>query len=159
MPIVKVTKLEDGFFHAGVISGNVDIGLYYVEPNEDHTLSQMRAIHALMQLYYTSGLSSRPDMSFEDFRNWYKLHLGQGFESFIYWNGEKIVKVKKRSDIPNKWLNHDTTLGKLKSMSKYTKKQLTKFIDLLIAEMDQTGIKGSKYGGKYDEIIRGMSNG
>jgi hypothetical protein len=154
--VIKVTDIKDGKIEAITVSGNIENGLYYVEPNEAHTLNQMRAIHALLQVYYASGLSSRPDMSFEDFRNWYKLHLGEGFESYVYWNGGKIVKVKNREDIPDDCNNADRAFGKLKSMSKYTKRQLTKFIDLLIVEMEAVGICSSKYGAKYEEIRRGM---
>jgi len=116
---------------------------YIVYPAETGTEKQNRAFHALVQEYWTSGCHSYDAFSFLHFREFIKLYLGAGTE--VYYSlvddaGRKMSKPIKRY--------------RVKSWSKYTKKERKETLDRLIAEMDQAGVNSKK----YQEILQGMSN-
>ena len=119
--------------------------------------------------FFKSGLHSYNVESFEGLKNNIKKTLGAGFESFVYveiaFNTQReekhfpvIKDAKTFNDIPE-GVRNDPELkslarGRLKSWSKYSKKERTSTIDNLITEMIEAGVNSKK----FEEIIEGMKS-
>lgn len=137
---------------------------YNLEPYSEGTAEQNRAIHALIGEFWKSGL--HPTLGGEPYdtlRNWIKKDLGTGMEKFFYgyFEGDNMQKgeCKTWDEIPVKCreLYKDDKafiVGKLKSMSKYTKKQRMDLIDRLIDNMIACGVNSKK----FQEIIEGLNS-
>ena len=148
-------------------------GYYYLESAKSGTQEQNKAFHALVGEYYKSGLHKYDTVSYAEFKDLIKRDLGAKFEAFIYVEMEKynydgyggvieqgerpvIKDAQTYEDIPEH-IRQDPELkslarGRLKSWSKYTKKERTSTIDKLISEMLQVGVDTKK----FHEIIEGM---
>ncbi len=146
-------------------------GMYYLECAKSGTQEQNKLFHALVLEYFKSGMHSYDISSFEELKNCIKKTLGAGFEAFVYVAMEKylyegygkkeeqgerpIIKdAKTYKDIP-KYIREDPELkkqarGRLKSWSKYSKKERTSTIDNLITEMIEAGVNTKK----FEEIIK-----
>lgn len=146
--IIQITP--DGFIH---LSGDVpEVGKKYaLEDAAEGTQAQNKTFHTLIAEYWKSGAHSYNCKTFDQFRDLIKRDLGAGFESYIYADDTGIHKVKTLAEIPEGTLRAHT-LGKLKSWSKYSKRQRTDTIDRLIAEMHQAGVNTKK----FHEILSGM---
>jgi len=114
---------------------------YEVTPHEDGTEKQNRAWHALLQEYWASGCHSYAAKSFPHFRELIKLYLGAGAEKYY-----SVV-----DDFGNT-LNWPMAKHRVKSWTRYTKKERKETIDRLIAEMHQAGVQTRK----FYEILRGL---
>lgn len=138
---------------------------YTLEDATNGTTAQNKAIHALIGEYFKSGV--HPVMggeSYDKLRNHLKDKLGAGKEKYFfgYFAGDKMVKgeAKTWQEIPEecRTLYHQEQafiVGKLKSISKYTKKERAEFIDNLITDMTATGVNSKK----FNEILKGMEDG
>jgi hypothetical protein len=115
--------------------------MYEVKPCEDGTERQNRAWHALLQEYFVSGCHSYDAKNFLHFRELIKLYLGAGVE--VYYN---LV------DDYGKILNEPVKRYRVKSWSRYTKRERKESIDRLIAEMIQAGVDSKK----FNEILSGL---
>ncbi len=138
---------------------------YYIEPAKNGTQEQNKAFHALVLEFFKSGQHSYDIGSFDELKNCIKRSLGAGFDSFVYIamvqkdeyvSYPKMFDAKTIGDIPE-IVKSDPNMksmirGKLKSWSKYTKKERTSTIDNLIAEMKEAGVNSEK----FDEILSGM---
>lgn len=137
---------------------------YLFESATTGSLAQSRAREALITEYWKSGLHPKFGGDPRDtLRDQLKLSLGEGMEAFHwgYFQGGKIVKGKAKTweDVPEECRRlyreeQAFIVGKLKSFTKYTKKQMTRFIDNLIDEMRASGVNSKK----FDEILRGMES-
>ena len=132
----------------------LDIGSYYhVEKDDNGTLQQNSLFHALLDIFYKTGSYSYPVNNYNDFRNYVKLNLGAGYESYVFIEitekGIKKGRVKRLDDVPeNIAVDEDGNRmlwGELKSWSKYTKKERMETINRLLADMDNSGINSAKY--------------
>jgi hypothetical protein len=104
----------------------------YLEPAG--TDEQNRAMHALLNEYYKTGLHSAPDgYTLAEFKVYMKLQYGP--EAYkMEFDGHEIL-------VPKSW-------------SHYTKNERKEFIDMLLAEILQTVSPLPK---KMQEIIGGMN--
>ena len=137
---------------------------YNLEPYSEGTAEQNRAIHALIGEFWKSGLHpSLGGEPYETLRNWIKKELGAGMEKFFYgyFEGDNMQKgeCKTWDEIPIKCrqlykADKAFIVGKLKSMSKYTKKQRMELIDRLIDNMIACGVNSKK----FKEIIEGLNS-
>ena len=104
------------------------------KPDKPATEAQNNVFHALLGLYFKSGLHSAS--GYDDLRATIKIRYGWVFDYDI--EGEKYKVVV--------------------SWAKYTREWRIRAIDGLISEMEQSGILGSTYHDEYQEIRQGMQN-
>ena len=139
---------------------------YNLEDAVSGTAAQRKTFHALLDVYYVSGMHSYGNVNLKQFKKLIKKNLGAGFESFIYVEIDyntfgvkpQIKDAKTYQDIPLN-IRQDPDMkqvirGRLKSWSDYTKKERMKTMDNLISEMHQVGIVSKK----FMEILEGMGN-
>ena len=128
--------------------------VYEVRPVDKGTDRQNRAWHGLLQEYWSSGCHSYNAKNILHFRELIKLYLGAGVEvyySIINWyeyenaNGllEKAITIREPKEE-----------YRVKSWSRYSKKERKESIDRLIAEMHQAGVQTKK----FYEILEGLEN-
>jgi hypothetical protein len=115
------------------------------------TKKQNKAFHSLLNLFFVSGCFSYPAKNVDDLKNYYKRKVGL-VRFYTYSNGERLVKVNRKKDIPE-IINKDLCLVVLDSWSNATKKQAKEGIELLIAEMLQSGVEQTSYGKKFHKIL------
>jgi len=115
---------------------------YEVKPCENGTEKQNRAWHALLQEYWASDCHSYNARNILHFRELIKLNLGAGVEAYY-----SLV-----DDTGGKLLD-PVVRYRIKSWSRYSKKERKESIDRLIAEMHMTGVNTRK----FNEIIKGMT--
>ena len=112
---------EDGYIAEGK---QPEVGKrYYLTDAESGTEAQNKAFHALVQEYFKSGAFSYPAKTFLELKDFIKRDLGAGFESYVYADESGIHKVKTLDEIPEKYRTAQYTMGRLKSWSKYTKRE------------------------------------
>jgi len=114
---------------------------YEVRPADTGTERQNRAWHALLQEYWASGCHSYGARSFPHFRELIKLYLGAGAEKYY-----SLV------DDHGNLLDWPVVRHRVKSWTRYTKKERKESIDSLIAEMHQAGVQTRK----FYEILEGL---
>ena len=139
--------------------GEPIVGLKYsLEPYDEGTNRQNRAYFSLVSAYFVSGLFSYPAKNEGDLHKQLKAHIGEGMEEYVYVakNGEKARSktyppagemAYSPSGEPYVW-------GRLKSWSKYTKKQRRDMLDRLIAEMMAAGCNSRK----FNEIMQNLGD-
>jgi len=134
---------------------------YYLEPYDEKSENQNKALHALIQEYWKSGLHPKyGGDDFASFRDKLKRDLGEGFESFVYADivegNPRIFQVKKYEEIPEHIRTSpelkNMVQGKLRSVSTYTKRMMQRFIDNIISDGFAAGMNSRK----WQEIISGM---
>jgi len=158
---VRITITPDGYIPASHDVPTVGL-TYHLDEDIEGTGKQNRAFHALISVYWKSGLHSYNAKTFDEFRNLIKMHLGAGFDRFVYADivdGKAvIIEAATKDDIPSRiWRDPDRrrlVRGRLKSWGDYTKKERVRTIDLLISEMHQAGVNTPK----FYEILEGMEN-
>ena len=102
-------------------------------PTKAKTEAQRSAFHALLALYFKSGLHSSE--SFERLKIDLKIRYGWKFD-YEYEGVKYPVLV---------------------STEKYTMKWYSRLIDGTISEMEQSGIMTSRYKVEYQEILEGLN--
>ena len=124
---------------------NPIVGKWYtLEDATSHTDAQRKAVHALIQEWFKSGLWSYDTLDFAEFRNYVKRDYGVGF-----------IKVSRKSlGIKNSHLYLPDEIEVLKSFSLYTKKEVQSFCDNIINAMIHAGVDTKK----FHQIIDGMSS-
>jgi hypothetical protein len=149
-----------------IVSGTVpEAGLYYtLEDCVKGTSAQRKSREALITEYWRSGLHPKYGGDPRDIlRDQLKKSIGEGFERFFYgyYTSERMIKgnCKEWEEIPEECralYKEDMAfiVGKLKSFSHYSKKQMSMFIDNLIDEMKSAGVCSKK----FDEILKGMED-
>ena len=130
-------------------------GMYYIlESAEKSTDKQRQTAHALINEYWKTGLHPKyGGDQYNLFRDKLKRDLGAGFDSYVYADvidgKPKIIKVKREADIPEEIRNgtdrESRILGRLKSMSDYTKRDYMQLIDNLIDDMIAAGVNTAKF--------------
>jgi len=101
-------------------------------PTKAKTEAQRAAFHALLSLYFKSGLHSSD--SFDRLKVDLKIRYGWIFAYEV--DGENYQVIV--------------------STEKYTSEWYSRLIDGTISEMEQAGIMGSRYANEYQEIRQGM---
>ena len=119
---------------------------------DDGSDRQNRAWHALLQEYWRSGCHSYNAKNFMHFRELIKLNLGAGVES--YYNIVSVYEYRNTSGLLEKAtvMKEPTIEYRIKSWSRYSKKERKESIDRLIAEMEQAQVQTKK----FYEILNGM---
>jgi len=108
--------------------------LKITKPKTYGTDSQNKAMHALLMEYYSTGMHSVPEGTFNDFKDYMKAQYGVFKEINI--KGERYKLLKSWSD--------------------YNRDERRAFIDKLISEIHQSGAYNESV--KIQEIINGMKN-
>ena len=114
---------------------------YDCVPAEDGTDRQNKAFHALLQCYWASGCHSYNAGNFLHFRELIKTCLGAGKEKYY-----------SLFDDDGTLLDKPVIRWRVKSWSRYTKKERKESIDRLIAEMMEVQVRTKK----FYEILEGM---
>jgi len=132
---------------------------YIIEDAEEHTASQRKAAHALMQEWYKSGLWDFDTVDWLRFRDLVKKEYGAGFSHYEYVDSNYgMNRVNDLDEIPSDILNDFSAGNKkrikaiLKSFSDYTKKEVKILIDRLIDVMNERGVDTPK----YHDILEGL---
>ena len=125
---------------------------YYLTDAESGTEAQNKAFHALVQEYFKSGAFSYPAKTFQELKDFIKRDLGAGFENFVYATPEGIKRATTTDEIPEEYRTAQYTMGRLKSWSKYTKRERRETMDALIAQMLLVGVQTKK----FNEIMTGL---
>jgi len=148
MTIIQITP--EGYL---VLSGDApEQGRKYaLEDATDGTPQQNRAFHPLVMEFFKSGCHSYNCASWQELKDFIKRDMGAGFESFVYADESGMHEVKTKEEIPA-GTPRTHIRGKLKSWSKYTKKERRETMDLLISTMIQAGVNSKK----FHEILDGM---
>jgi len=110
-------------------------------PAEDGTDRQNKAWHSLLSEYWRSGVHSYSAKNYLHFRELIKLHLGAGAEKYYSLVGDNGRPVE-----------NPVIRYRVKSWSRYSKKERKESIDNLIAEMHQAQV-GTR---KFYEILQGL---
>ena len=140
-------------------------GKYYtLEEYQQGTDAQRRAREPLIREYWKSGLHPKyGGEPFSKFRDYLKVSLGQGMEKFFYgyFSDGKIIQGECAlwKDVPEdcRRLHKEGkafAVGKLKSFSKYSVKQMSDFVDNLIDDMASAGVNSKK----FYQIVDGMKS-
>lgn len=125
---LKDEVLDDLFTRFGG-QVNVKVG----KPEAPGTEQQNRAMHALLQEYYITGMHSAPEgCTFADFKIFMKLEHGPSWQ--LDYKGQQVR-------VPKSWAD-------------YTKQERADFITALISEIHQSGAYAES--AKIREIISGM---
>jgi hypothetical protein len=144
---ILITDINNNTIDVLLESGKPEIGKhYYLEDATTGSLAQGRLFHLLIKEWDVSGCCPWSSLDLKAIKDQVKLHYGQGFESYLYWNGEKIVKVSVFEDIPKDIRdNRNRCFGKLKSWADYTMKQRRDCIDTLILKMIESGVNSPRF--------------
>lgn len=140
---------------------------YSLESLTEGTGAQRRTREKLIMIYWKSGRHPKyGGDQYDVFRDKLKRSIGEGFNKYVYgdiYQDKKtgkyksaIKQVERFEEIPL-YIREDpdlkeSILGKLKSFSKYTKKQNQKFIDRIILDMGAVGVDSDE----FQEMLKGM---
>ena len=126
---------------------------------------QNNTFHALLDCFWKSGCSSF--FSKDQMRFYYKRAIG--LIDVVYDNSnlehetkEMLWKAAKLLPLPNTQLVEiiDLLKGKVikeRSWSEATKEKATEAINMILHDMDESGVITSKEGKHYEEILEGMN--
>lgn len=139
--------------------------VYELEDAQNGTAKQNKTIHALIGEYFKAGCHPKKGGEpYDTLRDHLKLTLGAGMEKYFYGfflpdNTMKKGETKEWADIPKACrtlykADKAFIVGKLKSVSKYTKKERMAFIDNLIDDMTAAGVNSEK----FQKIMRGLED-
>ena len=152
---MRILVTGDGEF----TGDRLETGSYYhVEKDGSGTPLQNSLFHALLSVYFVSGCYSYPANDFDGLKKHVKQSLGAGFESYTYFFITR-KGISKRAARTLEEITGNVALdengermvyGRLKSWTKYTKKERTGCIDRLAAEMKAAGVRGKK----FEEILK-----
>lgn len=132
---------------------------YHLEDARTKTQAQNKTLHMLIRMYFVSGCFSDDAHDEKELKEFIMYRLGEGAEKYIYWDGEELVEVKHKSEIPL-WIlqspkKKSLVKAKLKRWSLYTLPEGRKVIKALIAEMIATGVSGKE----FEEILQEFYDG
>ena len=168
--MIKITILPDDQYLVDSKQKPKEGMQYSLESMTEGTSAQRRTREKLIMLYWKSGKHPKyGGDQYDTFRDKLKRSIGEGFNKYVYGDIfqdkktgvylSKIKQVKKYEEIPLYIREdpelRDSILGKLKSFSKYTKKQNQKFIDNIILDMSAAGVNDAE----YFEMLEGMNDG
>ena len=147
---MRILITPTGYVHE---SGDVPVEgkSYFLEDATSGSLAQNKAFHALVMEFFKSGCHSYTCATWQELKDFIKRDMGAGFESYVYANESGMHEVKTKEEIPA-GTPRTHIRGKLKSWSKYTKKERRETMDLLISTMIQAGVNSKK----FNEIMTGM---
>lgn len=148
---ILITEVSDSGISAILEKGEPEIGKHYhLDDATNGTLAQGRLLHLLIDEWDSSGVCPWHSHELKSIKDQIKLHYGEGFEAYLFWNGTKIVKVKTKEEVPKE--ARDTPglcYGKLKSWADYTLPQRRKCIKKTIDKMIESGVNSKR----FNEII------
>lgn len=120
------------------------------------SIKQNNAFHGLLSLFFRSGCYSCGAETFQALKNYYKKKIGL-IRSYVYFNGEKIIEVKNKSDIPA-YINLKACRIILESFSRATRTQAREGIDLIKTEMLKSGIEQTTYAKEFWQVINELES-
>jgi hypothetical protein len=120
------------------------------------SLKQNNAFYGLTKLFFLSGCYSCEAKTLKELRKYYKKEMGL-IRSYVYFNGEKIIEVKNKSDIPS-YINLKACWIILESFSRATRKQAREGIDLIKKEMLKSKIGQTTYAKEFWRVINELEN-
>ena len=155
----EIQGLTQKYITAVILDDEPETGeIYEMVLFKDYTGRQRHLFEKLVKVYYLSGASSYEALNYKSFRNEIKKNLGEGFDRFEYTDDKyKIISVTLNkgdniSDLMPDYValdfqngNHERLRGFVKSTKKYSKKDFTGMIDLMIKEMIMTGINSKQF--------------
>ena len=113
----------------------VTIGPY----TQEDTTQINKYFHKVLRYFFTTGQSSYGDI--EQMKDEMMRKYGKGVIAYLYWNGEKLVRVKNRSSIPE----DAETYEMVGSWSDYTRQEMYNTTQGMIAEMKEAGVSGKEF--------------
>lgn len=126
---------------------------------------QNKTFHALLDCFWKSGCSSFSSKN--EMRFYYKRSIGlvemvydnsnlEQETKYMIWQAVKILPLSNTQLIEVTNLLRGKVVKEM-SWSVATKKQATEAIDMILHDMDESGVIGSKEGKHYEEILEGMN--
>jgi len=132
---------------------------YHLEDARTKTQAQNKTFHMLIRMYFASGCFSDDAHDEKELKEFIMYRLGEGAEKYIYWDGNALVEVKDKQEIPAYILSSPNkkslVKAKLKRWSMYTLREGRTLIKALIAEMITTGVSGKE----FEEILKEFYDG
>ncbi len=159
---ILITGTSGDSLTGKILSGKLpEVGReYLLEDARYGSSGQNRLFHKLVRMYFDSGCHSYPATTFWELRQFILLHLGRGFESFIYVTDEgALAKVRSKEDIPEH-IRRDRArvMGKLWKWSDYTMTHRRETISSLSNEMIQAGVSHPDFESILKEVFEGERN-
>ncbi len=136
--------------------------VYELKEIDEQTDLQRKLFNPLCRLYYDSLCHNRKVSSWLNLRNEIKKELGCGYEKIRFTTSDYAIHeiaYSKKAEIPKDviadYRNGNTARVELilKSMSKYSKKEMTAVTDSLIREMIQNLVLQSAKSKQFQEIL------
>jgi hypothetical protein len=134
---------------------------YILYDADEHTWSQTKTVHALIGVWFKSGLWDYDTIDYVRFRDFVKKDYGAGFSHYEYVTDSLgMERVKTLVEIPQEILddfsngNSRRIKAVLKSFTDYTKKECMAMIDNLINVMTERGVDTPK----FRDIMRGLED-
>lgn len=151
---ILITEVSDSGISAQLQKGEPEIGqAYFLEDASNGTSAQNRILHLLVDEWDSSGVCPWVSLDLKGIKDQIKLHYGEGFEAYLYWDGSKIVKVESRDEVPKEARETPgLCFGKLKSWADYTLKQRRKCIKKTIDKMIETGVCSKRFNEIIEEV-------
>ena len=120
---------------------------------------QLNCIYGLLKLFYKSGCYSKQHIEIEcflDLKKCYKKQIDL-IDCYVFYDGEKIVEVKDKSEIPNH-ISKQACRIILGSFSKIPKKKATDLIGLLKTDMINSKIMQTSFSKEFETILNIMED-
>lgn len=163
-------NIENGLNEVGeeikkILTASREVYVDFLDKKQYKSSKQNKTFHALLDCFWKSGCSSF--ISKDEMRFYYKRAVGlidmvfdnsnisQSTKDMV-WKALKILPIEttQRIEIIN------LLKGKVikeRSWSIATKEQATEAIDMILHDMDMSGVSGSIEGKHYDEILEGLN--
>ena len=148
-----------------ILSEEKEVYVDFLTKQQYKNAKQNKTFHALLDCFWKSGCSSF--MSKDEMRFYYKRSVG--LIDMVYDNSNISESTKEMLWKAIKLLPLETTqqievinllrgkVVKERSWSIATKKQATEAIDMILHDMDMSGVVTSSEGKHYEEILEGMN--
>lgn len=161
--VMEKDGTKNAWIKAIVLNGDIkESSVYELTLIDEQTDQQRKLFNPLCRLYFDSLCYRREAIDWLDLREQIKLKLGAGYEKIRFTTSDYAIHeipYKKKADIP-KYVIEDYIKGNkarveliLKSMTKYTKKEMLTITDSLIREMIQAGVGKSTKARNFNEIL------
>lgn len=142
--------------------------IVYVElltPTQYKSRKQNSTFHALLDCFWNSGCSSFS--SKREMRFYYKRSVGliemvfdnsnlEQSTKYMIWEAVKLLPISNTQMLEVTNLLKGKVIKEM-SWSVASKKQATEAIDMILHDMDESGVITSKEGKHYEEILEGMN--
>ena len=148
-----------------VLSEEKEVYVDFLTKQQYKSRKQNNTFHALLGCFWKSGCSSF--VSQNEMRFYYKRSVGliqtlydnsnleQETKNMI-WKAVKLLPISATQMLEVTNLLKGKVVKEI-SWSMASKKQATEAIDMILRDMDMTGVSGSEEGKHYDEILEGMN--